>query len=52
MPGHAGLGEPEDAGELGHVEPIPRQHPQEPQPRLVAEQAEERGRLFHIYKCR
>ena len=46
---HAGLRQAEDAGQLGDVEAIPRQHPQQAEPRLVAEQAEEGGRLFHIY---
>ena len=47
-----GLREAEDAGELGDVEPVAREHPQQAKPRLVAQQAKERGGLFHIYKCR
>ena len=50
MPRHARLREPEDAGQLGDVQPLARQHPQQPQPRLVAEQPVERRRLLHIYK--
>ena len=45
----AGLREAEDAGQLGDVEAVARQHAQQPEPRFVAQQAEERGRLFHIY---
>ena len=52
MARHPGLRQAEDAGQLGDVEPIARQHAQQPQPRLVAEQAKERGGVFHIYKCR
>ena len=44
------LGDPEDRGQLGHVQPLGRQHPQQPQPRLVGQQAEERGRGVHIHE--
>jgi hypothetical protein len=46
----AGLGQAEDAGELGDVEAVRRQHAQEPEARLVAEEAEERRRVLHIHK--
>ena len=48
VPRHAGLGEPQDAGQLGHVEPLAVEEPQEAQPRLVAEQPEQPGGLYHI----
>ena len=50
VPGHAGLGDPEDARQLAHVEPFGRQQAQNPQPGVVAEQLEQAGRLKHIYK--
>ena len=49
MPGHARLRQPENAGQLVDVEAVAREHPQQPQPGLVAQQAIERGGLFHIY---
>ena len=50
MPRNARLRQPEDAGELGDVQPLARQDAQQPQPRLVAEQAVEGRRMSHIYK--
>ncbi len=47
-----GLREAEDAGQLGDVEAVAREHAEQAQPGLVAEQAKERGGVFHIYKCR
>ena len=54
VPRHARLGQPEDAGELDDVEAVERQRPQQPQPRRVAQQPEERRDRFHIHKsiCR
>ena len=46
----ARLRQAEDAGELGDVQPLARQHAQQAQPRLVAEQPVERRGLLHIYK--
>ncbi len=46
----ARLREAEDAGELGDVQAFFRQHAQEPQPGLIAEQPVERRGLSHIYK--
>src|SRR6185503_2410981 len=45
--GDAGLGDAEDRSELAHVEPLLLEEPQDAQPGLVAEQAEEGGRFFH-----
>ena len=42
MPRDAGLGQPEDAGQLGDVQPLPGQDAQQAQARLVAEQPVER----------
>ncbi len=50
MAGHARLGDAEDAGELRDVEPVAAQNAQQPQPRLVPQQPEQRGGLTHIYK--
>ena len=51
VPGHARLRDAEDAGELGDVEAILREHAQQPQPRGVAEQPKQGGCLLHrIYK--
>src|SRR5689334_13854895 len=50
VPRHAGLREAQDAGQLGDVEALAREHPQQPQPRLVAEQPVQRRGFFHIYK--
>ena len=36
---------PEDAGQLGDVQPLGVEHAQQPQPHLVAEQPEERRRV-------
>ncbi len=44
MARHAGLREAEDAGQLRDVQPLARQHPQQPEPGLVAEQPVERRR--------
>ena len=46
----AGLGEAEDGGELGDVEALAGQHPEEAEPDVFPEQAVERGGLIHIYK--
>ena len=46
----AGLGEAEHGGELGDVEALPGQHPQQAEPDVFAEQPVERGGLIHIYK--
>ena len=46
----AGLREAEHAGELADVEPVLRQHTQEPEPRFVAQETEQRRRILHIYK--
>ena len=50
MPRDARLRQAEDAGQLGDVQALAREHPQQAQPRLVAEQPVERRRLLHIYK--
>ncbi len=50
MTRHAGLRQPEDARELGDIEPLGCQYPQQTQARLVAEQAIEGRGGFHIYK--
>src|SRR5439155_18488670 len=50
MAGDARLREPEDAGELRHVQALARERPKQPQPGLVAEQPIQRGRLPHIYE--
>ena len=50
VPGHARLRETENSRELGDVQALTRQDPQQPEPRLVAEQPVERGRLAHINK--
>ena len=47
MARHARLGEPEDAGELGDVQALAPEQPQQSQARLVAEQPEEAGGLIH-----
>src|SRR5262245_16472113 len=47
---HTGLGNPEDAGQLGDVQPLLTQQPEQAQPDLVAEQPVEGGGLSHIYK--
>ncbi len=47
--GHAGLREAEDAGQLRDVQALGREDAQQAQARFVAQQAVERGRLFHIY---
>ena len=44
-----GLRQAENPSQLGHVEAILSQHTQETEPRLIAEQPEEGGRLLHIY---
>ena len=44
------LGEAEDAGELGDVQTLGREDPQEAEPRLVAQQAIQRRGVFHITK--
>ncbi len=49
MAGDAGLGEAEDAGQLGDVEALVSQQPQEPQPDVVSEEPEERRSANHIY---
>ena len=41
MARHTRLGNPEDAGQLGDVQPLGRQQPQDPQPGVVAQQPEE-----------
>ena len=46
---HARLRQPEDAGQFRDVQPLAAQQPQQPQPHLVAEQPEHRGRRMHIY---
>jgi hypothetical protein len=50
MPRHAGLRQPQDARQLGDVQPLLRQHAQQAQPRFVAEQAVQQGGGLHIYK--
>src|SRR5204862_921437 len=50
--GDAGLRDAQDRRELAHVEPLLLQEPEDPQPGLVAQEAEEPGRLFHISKYR
>jgi hypothetical protein len=47
--GDAGLGDPEDAGQLRDVQALERQQPQQPQPRVVTEEPVEGGRSLHIY---
>ena len=42
VPRHAGLRDAEDRGQLRDVQPLGMQHPQEPQPDVVAEKAEQR----------
>jgi hypothetical protein len=49
VPRHAGLRDPEDAGQLADVQPLEAQQPQEPQPGLVPQQAVERGGI-HIHE--
>jgi hypothetical protein len=46
----AGLGEAEDGGELGDVEALAGQHPEEPEPDGFSQQAVDGGGLIHIYK--
>jgi hypothetical protein len=48
--GDTRLRDAQDPGQLGHIEPFERQQPQEPQPRLVAEQPVQGRRVIHIYK--
>jgi hypothetical protein len=50
MPRHAGLCQPEDAGELGHVQALPGEDAQQTQTRLVPEQPVERRCSLHIYE--
>ena len=50
MAGYARLGDPEDAGQLAHVQPVGGQQAQNAQPGVVAEQPEQAGGLKHIYK--
>jgi hypothetical protein len=50
MAGHAGLCQAEDTGQFRDVEAILREHAEEAQPRFVAEEAKERGGIFHIHK--
>ena len=50
MPRYAGLRDPEDRGQLRHVQPLGVQQAQHPEPDLVAKQAQQRSGLDHIYK--
>ena len=50
MARHARLGQAQDGGQLRHVQLLERQQPQQPQPRLVAEQPKEARIQIHIYK--
>lgn len=50
MPGDTRLGQTEDAGQFGHVEPLPGEHPEQPKARIVSEEAEERRGFTHIRK--
>ena len=50
MPRDSRLRDTQNAGQLGHVQPLGRQQPQQPEPRLVAEKAVESRRVTHIYK--
>ncbi len=50
MARHTRLGNAENAGQLGHVQPLLAQQPEQPQPDVVAEQPIEGRRLNHIYK--
>ena len=45
-----GLGQAEDGGELGHVEALAGQHPEEAEADVFPQQPVERGGLIHIYK--
>ena len=49
MARHTGLRDAQNAGQLGDVQPLERKQPQQPEPHLVAEQPENRGRGIHIY---
>src|SRR5262249_45755559 len=50
-PGHAGLRQSKNRGQLGHVERVPREHSEQPQPRRVPEEPEEGGWIgCHITK--
>ena len=46
----AGLRQAEHGGELGDVQALAGEHPEEPEPDGLPEQAVERGGLIHIYK--
>jgi hypothetical protein len=50
MARNAGLRDAENAGELAHVQALRGDEPQQPQPRGVAEEPEERAGVLHIYK--
>src|SRR5438034_1284036 len=50
MARHAGLGEAKDASQLGDVEALAPEDPQQAQPRLVAKEAVQGRSLFHIYQ--
>ncbi len=50
MARHTRLGQAQDGGQLGHVQLLERQQPEQPQTGLVAEQAKEAGVQIHIYK--
>ena len=45
----AGLGEPEHAGQLRDVQPLPREHAEQTQARLVTQQTVQGRHRLHIY---
>jgi hypothetical protein len=49
MSRHAGLRDAEDRRELRHVQRLVRKHAEQSEAGVVAEQAQESGRLIHIY---
>jgi len=52
VPRDPGLRQAENAGQLLDVEAVLLEDAQQPKPGLIAEQAIEGGRVFHIYQCR
>jgi hypothetical protein len=49
MPRHAGLRDSQDPCQLGHVQAFGREQPEDPETRVIAQQAEDIGGI-HIYE--
>ena len=44
-----GLGDPEDRGQLGHVQALGVKHAEQPEPEFVSKQPEQSRCVVHIY---